>query len=166
MHPITDEEQFFRDFPNLIRRGPQSNFRVTSPATETPNCVAYAAGDPDRIWWPGSMFPVAWPREAPAEESVAAFVAAFGLMGYHPCDSAEMEPRVEKVAIFAIGSEAPTHVAIQPADRNGWWRSKIGSNVDIEHELYAVSGPLYGAVARVLARPRRGRYRLPELRRG
>src|SRR5690606_21962345 len=68
MHPITDEEQFFRDFPNLIRRGPQSNFRVTSPATETPNCVAYAAGDPDRIWWPGSMFPVAWPREAPAEE--------------------------------------------------------------------------------------------------
>lgn len=162
MHPILDEEGFLRDFPKLIRSGPGCNFRVTSAAAQRPSCVAYAVGDHKRFWWPDAPFPAVWPKKAPNEETVEAFVAAFGLLGYRRCASAELEPGLEKIAIFAMDGEVQ-HAAVQPPDRNGWWRSKMGVNVDIDHVLEAIAGPIYGEVVAILSRPRRGRYRLPEV---
>lgn len=37
---------------------------------------------------------------------------------------------------------------------NGLWRSKMGKSVDIEHELAAVEGPLYGTVVAFVHRRR------------
>lgn len=130
-----------------------SPFQLTSPASRDYNCVAWAAGDTARWWWPDpdpDNDAAFWPSNAPREESVAAFAAAFATLGYVPCSGEELEPGFEKVALFASGT-SPTHAARQLP--NGRWTSKLGTREDIEHDLYAVSGEVYGAVAMVLKRP-------------
>lgn len=136
-------------FPGL-RTSP---FRVTSPAMRDYNCVAWAAGDTARWWWPDpnpdddASF---WPPGIPREETVAAFVAAFATLGYAPGSGEELEPGFVKVALFASGA-VPTHAARQLP--NGRWTSKLGLREDIEHDLHAVSGDAYGPVVRILKRP-------------
>ena len=46
----------------------------------------------------------------------------------------------------------PTHAARQMP--SGRWTSKLGFREDIEHDLHAVSGDLYGTVVLLLKRPR------------
>jgi hypothetical protein len=84
------------------------------------------------------------------EETLDAFVAAFATLGYVPCSGEEPENGFEKVALFARGG-MPTHAARQLSD--GRWTSKLGLREDIEHDLHAVSGDLYGTVVLVLKRP-------------
>ena len=112
------------DFPNL-RTTP---FRETSPVTPVYNCVGFAAGETVRWWWPVGYY---WPPEVSRDETVAAFVAAFQTLGYDLCDNAMLEPGVEKVAIYVDASGQPTHMARQLT--SGIWTSKLGSDVDIEH---------------------------------
>jgi hypothetical protein len=127
-------------------------YRVTSPATRDYNCIAWAAGDTSHWWWP-DVDPdddaVFWPPGVPAEETLAAFVAAFATLGYAPCPGEEYEPGFEKVALFARDG-IPTHAARQLPD--GRWTSKLGMSEDIEHDLHAISGELYGTVLLVLRR--------------
>lgn len=136
-------------FPGL--RAPP--FRVTSPAAPEYNCVAWAAGDTTRWWWPDpdpdddASF---WPPGALREETVAAFAAAFATLGYAPSSGEEFEPGFEKVALFA-GGAGPTHAARQLP--SGRWTSKLGRREDIEHDLHAVGGEAYGAVVLILKRP-------------
>jgi hypothetical protein len=73
-------------------------------------------------------------------------------LGYEPCSSAELAEGVEKVALYAKDGVV-THAARQLAD--GWWTSKLGSNIDMRHRLDAVEGPTYGRVVQCLARPRK-----------
>ena len=80
---------------------------------------------------------------------MAAFAAAFATLGYVSGSGEEPESGFEKVALFASGT-APTHVARQLP--NGRWTSKLGTREDIEHDLHAVSGEVYGVVAMVLKR--------------
>jgi hypothetical protein len=79
----------------------------------------------------------------------AATVATFG---YTPCEGVDLEAGVEKVALYATADGRPTHMARQLPD--GHWTSKLGEQVDIEHELHALAGELYGSVVRLLHRPR------------
>jgi hypothetical protein len=53
-------------------------YKLTSPKTRNYNCVAWAAGDDARWWWPS---PVAYWPVANVSETVAAFVDAFGTLG-------------------------------------------------------------------------------------
>jgi hypothetical protein len=62
-----------------------------------------------------------------------------------------LEPGLEKIAIFAKGGR-PTHAARQLG--SGRWTSKLGRAEDIEHDLRALEGEAYGAVAFFLQRPR------------
>ncbi len=55
----------------------------------------------------------------------------------------------EKVAIFAKNG-VPTHAARQIDEH--CWTSKLGGNVDIEHELKSIEGATYGNVVRYLKR--------------
>jgi hypothetical protein len=138
-------------FPGL-RTSP---FRVTSPATRAYNCIAWAAGDTVHWWWPdldADDDAVFWPPSAPIEETVDAFVAAFATLGFSPASGEHLEAGFEKVALFAIGA-VPTHAARQLP--SGRWTSKLGLREDIEHDLHAVTGETYGAVALVLKRPRK-----------
>jgi hypothetical protein len=142
-------ERLEERFPGL--RG--TFHRVTSPATRDYNCIAWAAGDTAHWWWP-DVDPeddaVFWPPGVALEERPAAFVAAFATLGHAPCSGEEAELAFEKVALFARDS-VPTHAARQLPD--GRWTSKLGRREDIEHDLNAVTGELYGTVVLFLKRP-------------
>lgn len=133
-------------FPNLSAE----NCRPTSPADESYNCIAWAAEDSERWWWPDAQQQMYWPPEAPREPSIEAFRAAFALRGYSEAAGAEWELGVRKIAIFANDGRIPTHAARQL--RDGWWTSKLAEEIDIEHQLTAIEGPTYGRVQLILAR--------------
>jgi hypothetical protein len=132
----------------------EANHRITSPASRSYNCIAWAAGDTEAWWWPDSDEIGYWPAGAVREETVAGFVAAFRSLGYEVCESGVAESGVEKVAIFALRG-LPTHAARQLP--SGRWSSKLGPQEDIEHTLEALDGPVYGSIVAVLRRPREER---------
>jgi hypothetical protein len=131
---------------------------VTSPRSNGYNCIAWAAGDNTRWWWPTPLRGVNyWPRGIPREETLAAFISAFGTRGFAPCADGSLEDGIEKVALFAkrVGASLiPTHAALQL--ETGQWTSKMGTLEDITHfTLNAVDGPVYGEAVQFMARPRR-----------
>ena len=136
-------------FPDL--RG--TNYRITSPATDDYNCIAWAAGITSAWWWPVSEPAdptIQWPDGAPREVTLSAFTAAFGTLGYVPCVNDELEAGVDKVALFADEAGVPRHAARQLL--GGLWTSKLGQSVDIEHPLHAIEGDVFGTVAQILKR--------------
>jgi hypothetical protein len=135
-------------FPNLA----DSYFRVTSPCDDNYNCIAWAAGEQDRWWWPDRMGIYHWPATVERTESIHSFMKAFKIHGYEPCHNGEIEEGFEKVAIFTGPLGAPTHMARQLD--SGKWTSKIGSYEDIEHTISGVEGDSYGVVANYLKRRR------------
>lgn len=134
------------EFPSLNDK----NSRPTSPADEGYNCIAWAAEDTEHWWWPDLQEQDYWPATVPRAETVDAFVQAYSLLGYVRGTDSSVEPQTQKLAIFVNDQGKPTHAARQLPD--GWWTSKLGSRIDIEHELSAVEGPVYGKVAILLAR--------------
>jgi hypothetical protein len=137
-------------FPNLT----PTNHSETSEIDYGYNCIAWAAGDNKRWWWPqpetGYMH---WPAGARREATRESFIEAFETLGYSALASPDtsLEPGAEKVAIFENAAGKPTHAARQLA--SGAWTSKLGTNIDIEHQTAdGVEGPTYGKLAVVLVR--------------
>ncbi len=131
----------------------ESNFEITSPSDGRYNCVAWAAVDVRRWWWPREAPFSYWPSGCRRDESIAAFIDAFSTLGYELAASGDPEIDFEKVAIFASNEGVPTHMARQLA--NGTWTSKLGSLEDIEHsDLNGVSGMEYGRIVTFLRRKR------------
>jgi hypothetical protein len=85
-------------------------------------------------------------------ESIAAFVAAFGESGFVPCDDSRLEEGCEKLAIYTVLDNVPTHVARQL--QAGLWTSKLGQLQDIQHRLEDLVGSLYGQCQHFLKRER------------
>lgn len=136
----------FSGFPLLS----PDNYKETSKPDKGYNCTAWAACDNARLWWPTEDPSDAyWPPNAPREETVDAFVAAYAGVGFEECPGPELESGYEKVAVFANGDE-PTHAARQRPD--GRWTSKMGPEEDIEHDWGALDGPCYGRAVRYLRR--------------
>jgi hypothetical protein len=133
-------------FPQLSR----SAYTITSPSTPEYNCIAWAAGDTERWWWPVAGPFAYWPPDIPVQESLDAFIKAFGSIGFTPCENANVEEGYEKVALYVDRNGKPTHAARQLP--NGRWTSKLGRIEDIEHELEGVTGLVYGSVAQILKR--------------
>jgi len=104
-----------RLFPRLR----ESRFEITSPADPSYNCVAWAAGDVGRWWWPGEAMFTYWPADVIREQSIASFVMAFETLGYLPAVSGSHDPQFEKVAIFASADGTPTHMADGAIERFG-----------------------------------------------
>lgn len=127
-----------------------SEYEITSPRDGEYNCIAWAASDHDQWWWPDSDEQYYWPQEVRRVCTLAAFAAAYATIGYRPCESQEPEDGLEKVVVFADSNGIPTHAARQLS--NGRWTSKLGNFEDIEHDLLALTGELYGSVAAVLGR--------------
>ena len=140
------------DLPNLN----DNNYIQTSPAWRGYNCIAWAAGDTTRWWWPLPQGMTYWPKGILREVTLESFIQAFGTLGYLPCPDDSLEPEIEKIALFAKREGfqlVPTHAARQL--ESGEWTSKIGTFEDINHTtLNAVSGPIYGKVVRFLSRCR------------
>ena len=114
------------EFENL-----QEAFQVTSWPTDAYNCIAWAAGDQYYWWWPDPDGEFYWPPGVDRVATVAAFIAAFQTLGYEPCDSPDLEPGFEKVAIYAVG-DSTKHMARQLS--SGTWTSKLGEWWDIAHD--------------------------------
>lgn len=132
-------------FPGLSREP----CAITSPKSGSYNCIAWAAGDSRRWWWPHDYY---WPEGCSREETISAFIQAFDTLGYSPTDNGGLVDGVEKVALYAI-EDTPTHAALQLD--NGWWTSKLGTGVDICHTLTGLeASSLYGNVSLFLERPR------------
>jgi hypothetical protein len=131
------------------------NCRITSMDSARYNCIAWAAGDSSRWWWPDALRSYYWPSDAPREETIEAFVSAYATLGYAECSDASLEAGFQKVALFAKNSGGevlkPTHAALQLP--SGHWTSKLGALEDVDHsDLMALQGPAYGITVRYLKR--------------
>lgn len=141
MTPLEDE------FPGLRA----SAYHVTSPIDGRYNCIAWAVRETSQWLWPGPPNRSDWPAGIPYQETVEAFEALFALFGFSPCQSEIPEDGIEKIALFADAISIPTHAARQLP--NGRWTSKLGMAEDIEHDLRAIEGDVYGRVVRIYRRP-------------
>jgi hypothetical protein len=118
---------------------------ITSPQTSDYNCIAYAAGDTTKWWWPDAFGVAFWPVGAVRAESLPAFQQAFQLLGYRLTADGAVNPEFEKIAIFHLNGE-PTHAARQL--KNGIWTSKLGPWHDITHSEHCLSASAeYGDIA-------------------
>ena len=94
-----------------------------------------------------------WPPNIAREETVDAFVRAYGTLGYVCCASGDLEANAEKIVIYCDGEGTPTHAALQL--RDGRWTSKMGGFEDIEHATPDVlTGPRYGRPSVYMGRDR------------
>ena len=133
-------------FPGL--RG--SAYEVSSPPDDVYNCIAWAANDKLRWWWPDMLKKRYWAAGVLRDETLAGFQAAFASLGYAVCDGEGLEAGFEKVALFADADGFPTHAARQLD--SGRWTSKLGEIEDIEHALRDLEGVEYGSVVLVMKR--------------
>jgi tRNA threonylcarbamoyladenosine biosynthesis protein TsaE len=85
-----------------------------------------------------------WPPTVSREITLESFISAFQSLGYSVCEDDALEPGFEKVALFADEHRIPTHAARQL--ESGQWTSKLGQSEDIEHDLRALEGAIYGSV--------------------
>jgi hypothetical protein len=118
-----------RDFPDLAASG----YQLTSSDTIDYNCAAWAVEDNQNWWWPDTFGQEYWPPNVPREETLDAFVLAYGTLGYKVCDDGSLENGYKKIAIYVDANGKPKHVAAQL--KNGEWASKLGQNEDIEHKF-------------------------------
>jgi hypothetical protein len=140
------------EFPNLTN----SNHTITSPTAHRYNCIAWAAGNDGRNWWPDLFNQGYWPLSVPREETIDAFVQAYETLGYKLCYDERLEQGVEKIAIYGKDNPdntvTPTHAARQLP--TGEWTSKLGNFEDISHATPgAVNGPIYGRIVCYMCRP-------------
>jgi len=124
-------------FPRLVQEG----YRVTSPATESYNCIAWAAGESNAWWDPDEDY--FWPEGIPRDYQMSTLVRVFEGLGFQKCEGAELEAGVEKVAIYGDASTYH-HAARQLA--SGMWTSKLGPDEDIEHLSPDSLAEWYGGV--------------------
>jgi hypothetical protein len=131
-------------FPELRK----TVYEITNPASSAYNCIAWAAEEHNQWWEPAQGY--YWPADVPSEYTVAALVQRFESIGYERCPSADPEAGFNKVAIYGQEGEY-THAARQLP--NGRWTSKLGAQVDIEHDtLDDLVGEEYGAVVCIVKR--------------
>ena len=106
---------------------------VESPRSRQYNCIAWACEIDTLRYWPNDP-DMYWPDTLPdAGDGRDAFEALFASLGYERCDSADLEPGIEKVAIYTYADGDPAHAARQV--ESGRWTSKMGLWAeDIEHD--------------------------------
>jgi hypothetical protein len=133
------------DFPHLTNL----NSQITSPSTWDYNCIAWAANDSERWWWPTPD--TYWPPLVQRAESINSFVDAFATLGYKITSNGNLELGKEKIVLYTDSYNIPTHMARQLTD--GQWTSKLGRSNDISHNSpQVIEGPAYGKVSIFLER--------------
>ncbi len=123
-------------FPNLANEG----FSIVGEPSGVYNCIAYAAGDTSKWWWPDGVN--YWPPWTAETELIESVTEAFAGLGYELCDDGHVEDGYQKVSLYEVNGEMK-HAAIQMP--NGRWRSKMGQGPVIEHHSpQSLSGGMYG----------------------
>lgn len=131
----SNDMRYLEEFKNLNH----SNHRKTSDETSEYNCIAWAAGRNDEVWWP-IFYPTApynWPLGLQDDEDLDTFIKGFEFLGYEICETPDFENGFIKVAIYTdLILGLPTHMARQLDDHSGW-TSKLGKLEDISHSSLA-----------------------------
>src|SRR4029077_13843158 len=110
-----------KTFPGLA----EGDYAVTSPRAKRYNCIAWAAGESGKWWWPGpDVEDEYWPPSVARVETLDAFQAAFASLGFVACPVTEAGRGFEKIAFFANKEGEPTHAPRQLP--RGRWTSKLG----------------------------------------
>ncbi len=112
--PLTDIGAILeRDFPDLS----SDRYIITSPSDRGYNCIAWAAGDDERWWWPayGSY----WPDGVERECTLDRFREAFELRGYGPCDSTDFETGYIKIVVYVTRLVFPPTRLVRPPTVSG-----------------------------------------------
>ena len=119
------------------------DFEIVERVSKRYNCIAYAAGDTAKWWWPNGID--YWPPWATRDNRMESLKEAFAGLGYEQCDDSNVEDGYQKVALYGFQGRFE-HAAVQMP--NGRWRSKMGQRPVIEHRsLESLSGGLDGNVA-------------------
>jgi len=136
----SQKKRFPRDFPHLQ---PQHCENGISSATDSYNCIAWAALDDTQWWEPDTALQYYWPEGLTrGDYSRDAYIAAFLAHGFDVCADGSREIGFEKIVICTLRDE-PTHAARRLDDN---WTSKLGPYEDIQHvDVDCLNGPLYGA---------------------
>lgn len=127
-------------FPSIT----EHNLTITSPCTVKYNCIAWAASEDIRWWWPDPMGSYYWPPNVQRAEAIDAFIEAYGTLGYEVCADGNPEEGFEKIMIY-LKDNKPTHAA-RLIDGE-LWTSKLGQAHDISHGHDLLNGPIYGKPA-------------------
>jgi hypothetical protein len=131
------------DFPLLTAQ----NHRITSAASTVYNCVAWAANDTTKWWQPGVYWPIATSRN---DFGIDTLARAFETLGYERCEDTNLEAGFEKIVLYG-NSIFYSHAARQLP--SGKWTSKLGSDVDIEHDKPEdIAEGIYGVVIQFMRR--------------
>ena len=130
--------QLIAAFPKLSSEG----LAIKDKPSERYNCIAYAAGDTAKWWWPDGIN--YWPTWATLDNRIESLNEAFAGLGYEQCQNSDAEEGYQKVALYEVGGKF-LHAAVQMP--NGLWRSKMGQGPVIEHRSpESLSGGMYGEV--------------------
>jgi hypothetical protein len=128
------------------------DYDVTSEPTTAYNCIAFAVGDESTVWDPVEDEDYYWPAGAPREYTLDAYLRAFELSGFAPCEGDAVEDGYDKIAIY-VNADGSVHAARQVDGL--YWKSKLGKLHDIQHPLNALVEE-YGEVQGFMRRPRTG----------
>jgi len=135
------------EFPNLNA----ANHRDIDPTDYIPtyNCLAWSLGIDDDVL--SSFDGHTWPGNAPRNDAfIMTVVIMYESRGFCLCTDGSLEGGYDKIALYVQGNKF-THVARQL--ENGKWTSKMGADVDIEHDAPDdLAGPCYGCVATFMKR--------------
>ena len=80
---------------------------------------------------PSSVPAYVWPDHLPHDSLLDTYIRFFQDHGFEPADNGNLEPGIEKIALYSDDGEF-RHVARQLP--NGRWTSKIGEQEDIRHD--------------------------------
>jgi len=138
--------------------GNPGNIVKTSEEDTQYNCIAWAAEDKNKWWWPRTnpKMKSYWPDGIPNEETLNVFIQAFEQLGYSKCSNPLLEDGHDKIAIYCDNDEIPTHAARQLP--SGQWTSKLGSNIDVSHDFEGLLtipriASEYGHITVIMKRP-------------
>lgn len=108
----------------------ESNFDI-----QDYNCIAYVLNIFDMWCGPST---ISWPNEIlPRSAKLDNYIKFFELNGYTTCENASYEIEFDKIALYVDNNVCVKHAAKQYKDR---WRSKLGANQIIEHDLDWLTG--------------------------
>lgn len=110
----------------------------TSDETEDYNCIAWAAEEDTRFWWP--VVGYYWPDGLPLKITLDNFINAYKKLGYEVCLNEQLEPQYKKIALYVRQDGVPSHASLQLP--NGKWTSKLGRSFDVEHDFIKVWGEM------------------------
>lgn len=136
-----DADELRTRFPNV-----QNSAEITSPITCLYNCIAYAAGDMTRWWWPDPLYIGFWPPNVKRIESLPAFQGAYETIGFQLCANGDFQSGTQKIAVFHLNA-TPTHAAklIGP----NIWSSKLGQWYDVSHTERCLDGNHHGGYGEI-----------------